>query len=128
MKSLEQCLLLNVGVVARGSRCLSIMRTLQSIRPSRMRLRLVGLATVTRSIACNKYAGEEGIELFENHRDLLTMEYLDLVLELTGNEEILGRQCYEVLHGASSPCMEPERTCPPSLLMPGGTALRSNSA
>jgi PAS domain S-box-containing protein len=65
------------------------MRTLQSIRPSYLRLRLVGLVTVTRSIACNKYAGEEGIELFEHPRDLLSLEYLDLVLEFTGNEKIL---------------------------------------
>lgn len=83
------CLLLNVGVVARGSRCLSIIRDLQIIRPSHLRLKLVAMATLSKSAACNKYAGETGIELFENPIDLLTIEYLDLILELTGDQSIL---------------------------------------
>lgn len=83
------CLLLNVGVVARGARCLSIMRDLHAIRSSHLRLKLVAMATISKSAACNKYAGETGIELFERPRDLLTIEYLDLILELTGDPEIM---------------------------------------
>lgn len=82
-------LLLNVGVVARGSRCLSIMRDLNTIQPSRLRLKLVAMATISKSAACNKYAGETGIELFENPRDMLAIEYLDLILELTGDPAIM---------------------------------------
>ncbi len=89
IKQPEHCLLLNVGVVARGSRCLSIMRDLHAVRPSHLRLKLVAMATISKSAACNKYAGETGIELFENPRDLLTIEYLDLILELTGEPKIL---------------------------------------
>ena len=89
MERPEHCLLLNVGVVARGSRCLSIMRDLRAIRPSHLRLKLVAMATVSKSAACNKYAGETGIELFENPKDLLTIEYLDLILELTGDTKLL---------------------------------------
>ena len=83
------CLLLNVGVVARGSRCLSIMRDLQAIKPLHLRLKLVAMATISKSAACNKYAGETEVELFENPKDLLTIEYLDLILELTGDPMIL---------------------------------------
>ena len=83
------CLLLNVGVVAQGSRCLSIIRDLQTIRPSHLRLKLVAMATLAKSAACNKYAGETGIELFENPTDLLSIEYLDLILELTGDQAIV---------------------------------------
>lgn len=61
MEQPEYCLLLNVGVVARGSRCLSIMRDLGAIRPSHLRLKLVALATISQSAACNKYAGETEI-------------------------------------------------------------------
>jgi hypothetical protein len=87
MERPEQCLLLNVGVVAKGSRCLSIMRDLNAIRPSHLRLKLVAMATISKSAACYKYAGETGIELFENPKDLLTIEYLDLILELTGDPD-----------------------------------------
>jgi len=34
IKDLKHCLVLNVGMVARGSRCLSIMQALRSIKPS----------------------------------------------------------------------------------------------
>ena len=88
MEQPEHCLLLNVGVVARGSRCLSIMRDLRSIKPSHLRLKLVAMATISQSVACNKYAGETEIELFENPKDLFTIEYLDLILELTGDPKI----------------------------------------
>jgi len=85
----EHCLLLKVGVVAKGSKCLSIMRDLDAIKPSRLRLRLAAIATTSKSAACNKYAGEMGIEIFENYIDLLSLEYLDLILELTGDKKIL---------------------------------------
>lgn len=85
----EHGLLLNVGVVARGSRCLSIMRDLRAIRPSHLRLKLVAMATISQSAACNKYAGETEIELFEKPTDLLSIEYLNLILELTGDPAIL---------------------------------------
>jgi two-component system, NtrC family, sensor kinase len=86
---LEHCLLLNVGVIAKGEKCLSIMRDLDAIKPSRLRLRLVAIATTTKSASCYKYAGEMGIEVFENYIDLLSLEYLDLILELTGDNQIL---------------------------------------
>ncbi|BBO72333.1 hypothetical protein DSCA_62630 [Desulfosarcina alkanivorans] len=89
LKQPEHCLLLNIGVVARGSRCLSIMRDLRAVRPSHLRLKLVAMATISPSAACNKYAGETQIELFEKPADLFSIEYLNLILELTGDPAIL---------------------------------------
>jgi two-component system NtrC family sensor kinase len=88
-ESTEYCLLVNVGVVARGSRCLTIMRALDSIRPARTRLKLVAIAAVTKSVACYKYAGESDIAVFDDYRDLVKFSQLDLVLELTGDPKIL---------------------------------------
>jgi PAS domain S-box-containing protein len=88
---LNHCLLLNVGVVAEGARCISIMRDLRSIRPSHLRFRLVAMAPLSKSAAINKYAGETGIELLEHPKDLLNIEYLDLILELTGDQNILAQ-------------------------------------
>lgn len=85
----EHCLLLNVGVVAKGSKCLTIMRDLDAIKHARLRFRLVAIATTSRSAACYKYAGEMGVEIFENYADLLSLEYLDLIFELTGDKDIL---------------------------------------
>jgi two-component system NtrC family sensor kinase len=89
INDLEHCLVLNVGVVARGSRCLSIMRALRSIKPVHFQLKIAGIASVTKSIACYKYAGEMDIELFDNYIEMLSMEHLDFILELTGEQHIL---------------------------------------
>ena len=87
---MDHCLLLRVGVIAEGNRCLSIVRLINSIKPSRLRLQIVGLAPISKSVACLKFAGEQGIQIFENYRELIRMETLDLVLELSGDPRILG--------------------------------------
>ena len=92
MRTIERskhCLLLKVAAVARGSRCLSIMRELHAVRPSHFRFKLVAMATISKSAACNKYAGETGVELVEHPRDLLQFEFLDLILELTGDPAVM---------------------------------------
>jgi two-component system NtrC family sensor kinase len=89
INDLNQCLVLNVGLVARGSRCLSIMRTLRSIKPVHFQFKISGIAAVTKSIACYKYAGEMDIELFDNYLEMLFMDHLDFILELTGEPQIL---------------------------------------
>lgn len=89
IKDLQHCLVLNVGVVARGSRCLSIMQALKSIEPVHFKFKIAGIAAVTRSIACYKYAGEMEIELFDNYLEMLSMDHLDFILELTGEQQIL---------------------------------------
>jgi two-component system, NtrC family, sensor kinase len=85
----EHCLLLRVGVVANGGRCLSIMRMLDTFKPSRLRLKLVALALVGKSAACLKFAGEMGIPICEDYSELHAMEGLDLILEMTGQPDIL---------------------------------------
>jgi len=86
---MDHCLLLRVGVIARGSRCLSMMRLIDSIKPSRLRLKLEGIAPTSRSAACQKIAGEQGIPIFDDYLDLIKMETVDLILELSGNSQVL---------------------------------------
>jgi two-component system, NtrC family, sensor kinase len=85
----KYCLISNVAVIATGERCLSVMRNLDAIKPSRLRLRLVAVAPTTKSASCDKYAAKMGIKVFENYIDLLSLEYLDQILDLTGNNDIL---------------------------------------
>jgi two-component system, NtrC family, sensor kinase len=88
-KDVDHCLLLRVGVVAKGSRCLSIIRLLESIKPTRLRLKLVSLAPTTMSISCLKFASESGIHICEDYLELLTMDNLDMIMEMTGETRIL---------------------------------------
>jgi two-component system, NtrC family, sensor kinase len=87
----EHCLLLKVAVVARGYRALSVMRMLSDIKPGRLRLQLVAIATINKSIACSKFAGEVGVAVYDNPMDLLAVEHLDLILEMTGDAQTLAR-------------------------------------
>lgn len=85
----DHCLLLRVGIIAKGSRCLSILRLIDSIKPTRLRLKLVALAAITKSATCLKFAGEQGIPICDNYEELLSIENLDLILEMSGDAKIL---------------------------------------
>ncbi len=87
--AIEHSILLHVGIVAKGSKCLSILRSLRDIKPMHFRMNLVALAAVTPSAVCNKYASEMGVEVLDNPLDLLKWDNLDFILELTGDSKIL---------------------------------------
>jgi two-component system, NtrC family, sensor kinase len=86
---LEEGLLLNVGLVTKGDKCLSIMRDLDSIKLSRLNIRLVAVAITSKPATGQDYAAEKGIKVFENYRDLLSQKNLDLILELSGSNQVL---------------------------------------
>jgi PAS domain S-box-containing protein len=87
----DHCLLIKVAVVARGYRALSVMRMLSEIKPGRLRLQLIAIATIDKSIACSKFAGDVGVAVYEDPMDLLAVEHLDLILEMTGDTRTLAR-------------------------------------
>ena len=87
--SFKQRLLLRVGVVAKGSRCLSILRMLDSIKPRGLHLKLMGMVPVSHSISFNKYAGEMGVPIYNDLKEMLAKETLDLILDLTSDPKIL---------------------------------------
>lgn len=87
----KHCLLLRVGVVAEGSRCLSILRMLDAIRPHGLHLKLMGMVPVTDSIAFNKYAGELGVSIYSAVPELLANEPLDLILVLSDDSKIFAQ-------------------------------------
>jgi PAS domain S-box-containing protein len=87
----KHSLLLRVGVVAKGSRCLSILRMLDSVHPHGLHLKLMGMVPISKDIAFNKYAGETGVTIYNNSVDLLAHEPLDLILDLSGDPRILAQ-------------------------------------
>ena len=91
----EHYLLLRVAIVADGSRCLSIMRTLDNIKPSRLRLKLAALAPVNQNMACLKFAGEMGVPIYDDYTELIALDSIDLILEMTGDPRIFTRLAHQ---------------------------------
>lgn len=85
----DHCLLLRVGVIARGNRCVTLMRRFGAIKATRLCLTIAGLAPVNTTVACLKFAGELGIPVYEDYRELVESEGLDLIFELTGDPSIM---------------------------------------
>ncbi len=85
----ETSLLLDVAVVARGPRCLPVIDSLDKLKASRFQLRLVAITPIKKTVSCSKLAGERGIQVVDNYMDLLSMDGIDLILELTGDKEVL---------------------------------------
>lgn len=87
--SFKHSLLLRVGVVAKGDRCLSILRMLDAIKPQGLHLKLMGMVPVSDSIAFNKYAGEMGVPIYTDYMELLSNEPLDLIFDLSNDPQVL---------------------------------------
>lgn len=85
----EYCLILNVAVVAPGETCLAVMKKLGAVKPSRLRVRLVAVAPTTQPATCDKFAEKLGIKVFPTYTDLLSLAYLDLILDMSGSNDIL---------------------------------------
>ncbi|MGD9366618.1 MAG: ATP-binding protein [Desulfobacteraceae bacterium] len=87
--SFNHRLLLRMGVIAKGRRCLSILRMFNSIKLHGLHLKLMGVVPISDSVALNKYAGETGVSIYNDHKELLANESLDLILDLSGDLQIL---------------------------------------
>jgi len=85
----------STSVSSFGGDYLSLLRDIQALQDSRLRTRLKALSVITPSVACYKFAGEMGIRIFDRYEDILSMECIELVLELTGNPAI-----FTQLHGS----------------------------
>lgn len=85
----ETCLFFNLGAVVKSPQCLSVMNQLQSINQSRLRLRLLAIAATEDPASCSKYAAENGIQVYDDYRELLSVEHLNLIVELTDDPSIL---------------------------------------
>jgi len=71
----------NVGMVLDGACYDTITEDLTAITSSC--LRPAAIADIHGSVWCQKFAGESSIALYEDQRDLLTIEGLDLILDCT---------------------------------------------
>lgn len=80
---------LRLAVVGGGRRCLAIMRLLELRRLRLLRAEVVGVADVNPEAVGMKYARQRGILTTADYRELLDIPDLDLLIELTGKDQVL---------------------------------------
>ena len=78
----------NVAIVGAGPACLAIMDLLSTGSPRQLRMKLIGVADIDPAAPGIKRAESLGVYTTVNYRDLFTLGDLNLILELTGSDEI----------------------------------------
>ena len=78
----------NVAIVGAGPGCLAIMDLLSEESHRQLRMRLVGVADIDPEAPGIKRAKELNAYTTEDYRDFFSLKDLNLILELTGDEEI----------------------------------------
>jgi PAS domain S-box-containing protein len=79
---------LNVAIVGGGPGCKAIMDMIFAERLSQLRMRLSGVADINPAAVGYRYAQEKGIYTTQDYSDLYELNDLNLIIELTGREEV----------------------------------------
>jgi light-regulated signal transduction histidine kinase (bacteriophytochrome) len=79
---------LNVAIVGGGPGCKAIIEMVSDKALRQLHMNLMGVADVNPSAVGFQYAKEKGIFTTHDYRDLFRLEGLNLLIELTGREEV----------------------------------------
>ena len=79
---------MNIAVVGAGTRCLVLLQTLKNHSFKNLEPKVVAVADEREDAICMEQAREDGIFVTRDYNDLFAMDNLDLIIELTGDEEI----------------------------------------
>ena len=85
---MEQIKALNVAVVGSSPGCKTIMDMIFDKKPSQLRMNLIGIACTNTEAEGYRYAQEKGIYTTVDYRDLYKLKDLDMIIELTGSDNI----------------------------------------
>ncbi len=85
---MEQIKVLNVAIVGGGPGCKAIMDMIFGEKPSQLRMNLIGIACTNTEAVGYRYAQEKGIYTTEDFRDLYKLKDLNMIIELTGRDEV----------------------------------------
>jgi two-component system, NtrC family, sensor kinase len=95
---------LKIAMVGGGRRCFNILTLIETRKLDLLQPIVVGVADINPAAQGLREARQRGIPTTADYRDLLEIPDLDLILELTGKEEVLteikGRQtpaCHDLL-------------------------------
>lgn len=78
----------NVSIVGGGPGCKAIMDMIFAEKLSQLPMRLIGVACRNPDAVGFRYAQEQGIYTTQEYRDLYRLKDLDMIIELTGHEEV----------------------------------------
>jgi two-component system cell cycle sensor histidine kinase/response regulator CckA len=79
---------LNVAIVGGGLGCKAIMDMIFAERLSGLRMKLIGVADINPKAMGYRYAQEKGIYTTTDYRGLYKFKDLDMIIEVTGDEEV----------------------------------------
>ena len=79
---------LNVAIVGGGPGCKAIMDMIFAEKLSQLRMKLIGVACSNPKAVGYRYAQEKGIHTARDYRDFYELRDLDMVIELTGRDEV----------------------------------------
>jgi len=90
---MEETQALNVAIVGGGPGCKAVMEMIFAKRLSQLQMRLIGVACTNPEAVGYRYAREKGIFTTEDYRDLYGLRDLNLIIELTGREDMVDELC-----------------------------------
>jgi PAS domain S-box-containing protein len=90
---IEQVRTLHVAIVGGGPGCKAIMDMIFDKTLSQLRMKLIGLACTNPKAEGYRYALEKGIPTTTDYRDLYALKGLNMIIELTGREEVVREIC-----------------------------------
>jgi PAS domain S-box-containing protein len=79
---------INVAIVGGGPGCKAVIEMILAERLSQLRMNLIGVACKNRDAIGYRYAREKGVFTTNDYRDFYELENLNLIIELTGREEV----------------------------------------
>ncbi len=79
---------LNVAIVGGGPGCKAITDMIFAEKLSQLRMKLIGVASTNPQAVGYLYAKEQNIYTTKNYHDLYKLKDLDIILELTGLDEV----------------------------------------
>lgn len=85
---MEQMERLNVAIVGGGPGCKAIIDMIFAEKLSQLRMKLIGVASTNPEAVGYLHAQEKGIYTTRDYRDLYKLENLNIILELTGKDDV----------------------------------------
>jgi PAS domain S-box-containing protein len=79
---------LNVAIVGGGPGCRAVMDMILTKRLSQLHMKLTAVACTNSEAPGYRYAREKGIYTTQDYRELYKLEHLDMIIELTGLDEV----------------------------------------
>ncbi|MBW1896147.1 MAG: PAS domain S-box protein [Deltaproteobacteria bacterium] len=85
---MEETQTLNVAIVGGGPGCKAIMDMIFAKKLRQLQMNLIGVASTNPRAVGYLYAREKGVYTAEDYRDLYELKNLDMIIELTGRDEV----------------------------------------